>query len=63
MFIMELHLEQYKSWIAILHFKRIRLLTKLYEFCQFLENGNMAWSQEETLDIIRNMIVEYGGTL
>ena len=36
---------------------------KLYEFCQFLENGNMAWSQEETLDIIRNMIVEYGGTL
>ena len=25
---------------------------KLYEFCQFLENGNMAWSQEETLDII-----------
>ena len=36
---------------------------KLYEFCQFLENGNMAWSQEETLDIIRNMILEYGGTL
>lgn len=36
---------------------------KLYEFCQFLEKGNMAWSEQETLAIIRNMILEYGGTL
>ena len=36
---------------------------KLYEFCQFLDKGNMAWSEQETLEIIRNMILEYGGTL
>lgn len=36
---------------------------KLYEFCQFLDKGNMAWSEQETLGIIRNMILEYGGTL
>lgn len=36
---------------------------KLYEFCQFLEKGNMAWSEQETLEIIQNMILEYGGTL
>lgn len=36
---------------------------KLYEFCQFLEKGNMAWSEQETLEIIRGMILEYGGTL
>ena len=36
---------------------------KLYEFCQFLDKGNMALSEQETLEIIRNMILEYGGTL
>lgn len=36
---------------------------KLYEFCQFLDDGNMAWSEQETLEIIRNMILEYGGSL
>ena len=36
---------------------------KLYEFCQFLDRGNMVWSEQETLEIIRNMILEYGGTL
>ena len=36
---------------------------KLFEFCQFLDKGNMAWSEQETLEIMRNMILEYGGIL
>lgn len=29
---------------------------KLYEFCRFLENGNMAYSAEETLEMLGRMI-------
>lgn len=36
---------------------------KLYDFCRFLEEGNMALSCGETLEVIKKMIVEYGGTL
>ena len=36
---------------------------KLYDFCRFLEEGNMAFSCEETLELIGNLIVEYGGVL
>ena len=36
---------------------------KLYEFCRFLEEGNLTCSFEETLGLIRDMIRKYGGTV
>ena len=36
---------------------------KLYELCRFLEEGNLTCTCGETLELIGQMIREYGGTL
>lgn len=35
----------------------------LYQFCQFLESGGFSYSRDETLSLLRQMILKYGGSL